>query len=184
MIDAAMGKRQADVGERAVLRLLVATWAEALPLLGFAPRVTGMGCRSLDIGDGEALLLAGFAGACQPWLRPGDVLLAGDAPAELRSRLGAVSGEVRTLDHIANPAEKSALGGEGVAAVDMETAWLAAASNVPFVSVRVIIDRLEDPAVSVATAWHYMAACRSLRKAVGEAYEFLSHPNGRGPTPS
>jgi nucleoside phosphorylase len=139
-----------------------------------------MGRRAYDLTGCEAVLSAGFAGACQPDLRPGDVLLAGAAPAALRHRLGALTGEIRTLDHIASPSEKSALGRQGVAAVDMETAWLAAAASVPFLSVRVIIDGLEDPAVSLATAGHYLVASCALRAAVAEAREFLSLRGGRG----
>jgi len=180
MIHAAAGERQADVKRQAIVRLLVATWAEALPLLGFAPQVTGMGRRTYDLSGCDAVLSAGFAGACQPRVRPGDVPLAGNAPPELRERLGALSGEIRTLDHIATPAEKAALGGQGVAAVDMETAWLATAASAPFIGVRVIIDCLADRALSAATARHYLAACRGLRAAVAETLQFLSLRGGRG----
>jgi hypothetical protein len=184
MIDAAWGKRQVDVSGRAGVRLLVATWAEALPLIGFAPQVTGMGRRSVDLGECQAVLSAGFAGACRAGLQPGDVLLAGDAGKDLRERLGAIDGELRTVDHVASPAEKAALGRQGVAALDMETAWLAAAASMPFVSVRVIIDRLQDRAVSFGTARHYVTASRSLRAAVAEAYGVLSGVGAPSPQPS
>jgi hypothetical protein len=160
--------------------LFVATWAEALPLLGFAPRVTGMGRCDYDFSGCDAVLSAGFAGACRPELRAGDVLLAGYAPPDLRERLSARPGEIRTIDHIASPAEKAAFGRDGAAAVDMETAWLAAAAGVPFLSVRVIVDRLEDRPLSLATAWNYPLASRALRTAVAQAHKFLSHRNGRG----
>src|SRR5689334_16120816 len=105
---AALGRRHAAGSAR----LFVAIWAEALPLLGFRPRVSGMGRRAWDLSGCSAVISAGFAGACQPWLRPGDV----------------VSGELRTLDHVASISEKAALGRAGVAAVDMESEWLAAAA--------------------------------------------------------
>ena len=172
MIEAATRRRQANVTGGLRVRLLVATWAEALPLLGFGPRVTGMGRRDWDLSGCDAVISAGFAGACQPGLRPGDILLAGGVPAGLGERLGAVSGELRTLGHIAGPAEKAALGREGVAAVDMETAWLQAACEVPFLAVRVIIDRVQDRPLGLATARHYLLACTRLRRAVAAAKGF------------
>src|SRR5689334_8597239 len=107
----------------------VATWAEALPLLGLHPVVIGMGRHIPSLAGYPAVMSAGFAGACQPHLRPGDV----------------VTGRLETLDHIASPAEKAGLGRGGVAAVDMETRWLAeaaAAAGLAFTSVRVVIDRV------------------------------------------
>ncbi len=136
--------------------MFVATWAEALPLLGFHPRVTGMGRRAYDLSDCEAVVSAGFAGACQPHLRPGSL----------------VTGRLHTLDHVATPSEKAALGAEGVTAVDMETAWLKAAAadaSRPFRSVRVIIDGVHDRAFSPATALHYPIAALSLWRAVRQA---------------
>jgi hypothetical protein len=179
MIDAAGDRRRADVPSRTPARLLVATWAEALPLLGLSGvrlaggspdrwslRVVGMGRRAATTAGEGPVLVAGFAGACRAELRVGDVILAGGASPELRRQVGAVEGELRTLDHVASPVEKAALGAAGVAAVDMETAWLAEAAAGPFLSVRVVIDRLDDRAFSAAAAWHYPAACSSLRRAV------------------
>ena len=150
----------------ATARLLVATWAEALPLLGLHPRVTGMGRRPLDLAGASQVIFAGFAGACQAHLRPGDV----------------VNGELRTLDHIAGPTEKADLGRQGVEAVDMEAAWAAeaaAAAGVPFVNVRVIIDGMNDRALSPATAGHYPVAALALRRAVKAALD-LPYPSGKG----
>src|SRR5438034_6275915 len=117
-----------------------------------------MGRREYDLAGCSAVVSAGFAGACRPDLRPGDVLLAGDASADLRLRVGAMKGEIRTVPTIASPSEKAALGREGIAAVDMETSWLAAAAaeaRLPFLGVRVIIDRVDDHPFSLATALHY-----------------------------
>src|SRR5581483_7962415 len=132
--------------------LAVATSAEALPLLGLHPIVTGMGARRYELQGRRAVVSAGFAGACQPDLRPGDV----------------VTGTLRTLDHIATPAEKRRLQSEGVEAVDMESHYLAeaaSAAGLPFRSVRVIIDTLPDRALSLATAANYPRAAASLRAA-------------------
>jgi uridine phosphorylase len=163
---AAGGKRRSDLlGETLVVRVFVPTWAEALPLLRWSPRVSGIGRRQFDLADCDAVLLAGFAGACQPHLRPGDVVLSGDvAPC-----LSELRDEVRTLDHIASPSEKAALGARGVAAVDMEGRWLAeaaAGAGVPFLNVRSIIDGVTASAVGLGSVWHYKAACRGLRRAV------------------
>ena len=169
MIDAAPGQRRSDVHEPGAVALLTATWAEALPLLGLHPRVSGMGRRAWVLDGCVAVISAGFAGACRAELGPGDVLLAGDVPAGLRERLGAREGQIRTLEHIAGPEEKAALGLKGVAAVDLETAWLAAAAAeaaVPFLGVRVVIDRVQDQAVGVRSAAHYARACLALRRAV------------------
>jgi nucleoside phosphorylase len=156
MIEAAAGERLSRQA-RAGARLFVATWAEALPLLGFGPRVTGMGRRELDLSGCTAVVSAGFAGACRRGLRAGDA-----APAD----------HLRTLDHIASVREKASLAREGVAAVDMETAWLAEAAStagIPFLSVRVIIDGPDDPPLGIRTAAHYPLAARRLRAAVAEA---------------
>lgn len=152
--------------------IAVATVAEALPLLGLRPRVTGMGRRTYDFRGCTAVVSAGFAGACQSWLRPADLLLAGRDSPELQRALSATAGEIRTVDRVLGPAAKAALGRQGAAAVDMETAWLAraaAADGLPFLALRVIVDRLEDRPVSVMVAAHYVAASRRLRQAVRQA---------------
>ncbi|MDE3075771.1 MAG: hypothetical protein KGJ86_10115 [Chloroflexota bacterium] len=68
--------------------LAVPTTAEALPLWDLHPWITGMARRNYALPAGRPVLLAGFAGACQPWLRVGDVVLAGTASAELARRVG------------------------------------------------------------------------------------------------
>jgi nucleoside phosphorylase len=154
--------------------VLVATWAEALPLLDRRPQVTGMGRRTYRLDGCRAVLSAGFAGACQAGLQPGEVLLAGEAAPWLRGELGASEGELQTLSHIASVHEKAELGRLGVAAVDMETEHLAKAAaerGIPFLGVRVIIDRVQDPALSLRTAMHYPAAAARLRTAVIHALQ-------------
>ncbi|HEU0166695.1 MAG TPA: hypothetical protein VFS62_02885 [Chloroflexota bacterium] len=134
----------------------MATWAEALPLLGMHPLVTGMGARVPSLSGYDAVLSAGFAGACDPALRPGDL----------------VTGRLETLDHIAKPDEKAALRLGGAQAVDMESRWLAQAAaeaGILFMSVRIVIDRAEDRAFSSATAAGYPRAAVALRRAVSAA---------------
>lgn len=149
--------------------LAVATWAEAWPLRRFQPRVLGMGRRPVSLAGWDALLSAGFAGACQPGLAPGDVLVTSPTLARV---IGAVDGEIRTVTSVASPETKAALGREGVAAVDMETAWLrdrAELAGLPFLGVRVIVDTVEHPALGLTTARHYPRAARGLRSAVEKA---------------
>ncbi len=156
--------------------------AEALPLLGCRPRVVGMGQQRYDLGDCEAVISAGFAGACQSWLEPGDVVLAGSYEPVLKAALRAADGEIRTVDHIASPAEKAHLGRTGIAAVDMETRWLREAAEsrpVPFLGIRVVIDGLGDRAAGLAAAAHYPLAALRLRRAVCRALELWPGKAGR-----
>jgi nucleoside phosphorylase len=164
--------------------LAVATWAEAWPLRNFRPRVVGMGRRPVSLTGWDALLSAGFAGACRPELSPGDVLV---TSSTLVPVLGAVEGEIITVTSVASPPQKAAFGRDGAAAVDMETAWhrdRAEHAGVPFLGVRVIVDRLDDRALGLHTAWHYPAAARSLRTAVEAALKCwpgsIPSPSGRG----
>ena len=117
------------------------------------------------------MLAAGFAGACLPELRVGDVIVTSPA---LATQLKAAGTRLHTLERVVSPAEKAALGAEGFHAVDMENAWLeqaATAAGVPFVGVRVIIDRLPDRAISLATAANYVRAAKCLRQAVDRVLE-------------
>lgn len=151
--------------------IFVATWAEALPLIEFRPRVSGIGCRSYALAGCQAVLSAGFAGACRPEIVAGDVVLSGDVPAFLRSALGAIDGQLRTLSHLASPREKAELTKDGVVAVDMETEHIAAAAakqGIPFLGVRAIVDRLQDSPLGPAVILRYPVASRRLRWAVRE----------------
>ncbi|MHB8619182.1 MAG: phosphorylase family protein [Chloroflexota bacterium] len=157
----------------------MATIFEALPLLGLQPRVVGIGGRRRErgwraFGCCSALISAGFAGACQPGLAAGEVILTGDVPAGLAEALGASGGVLRTVGGVASPREKRRLGEEGATAVDMETAWLASAAaqrHVPFLAVRVIIDRAQDRAAGLSSARHYPLASMRLRQAVRRVLE-------------
>ncbi len=113
--------------------------------------------------QGESFRLvisAGFAGATQPDLRVGDLVLASEVldiasgrrwvPArfEMKENSDFTRGRLATLDRpLAAPKEKSKFGARyGTAAVDMETAAVAAAASdagVPWVSLRAILDPME-----------------------------------------
>jgi hypothetical protein len=94
------------------------------------------------------LLLAGFAGALDPGLAVGDVVVEGVAP-QVAAAMGARSGKIQTVRQIlATPAQKAAMRAEsGAAAVEMEgdavRQW-ASRLNVPFVQVRAISDAAND----------------------------------------
>jgi len=127
---------------------------------GVGPERAAAAFRSLNGERPAAVLTAGFAGALQPDLRRGDLVLdLRDAPpgwassAEraaaacgARLRLGAVLSSERV---VAGPEDKLRLGAsEGrPLAVDMESetarAW-ARARGVPFAAARVILDDAED----------------------------------------
>ena len=76
-------------------------------------------------------------------------------------------GPVASADHVVRGAERRVLAGEGVLAVDMESAWLAAAADgKPFAVLRVVLDtperEIHRPLASLAGA---LAAWRALRRA-------------------
>ncbi len=134
-----------------------------------------------------ALAVGGFGGALTTRLRPGDVLVAaeirGAGPtvrchrpdalaAELRRRgLPAVCAPLLSTDHIVRRGEYAALAATGAAAVDMESAVLAAAAGGrPVAAIRVVVDTPAHPLARPGTLWHGTAAWRTLRR-VGPALE-------------
>jgi 4-hydroxy-3-methylbut-2-enyl diphosphate reductase len=131
----------------------------------------------------RAVAVTGFCGAVVPWLRAGDVVVAGEvrgpngitscASLPLVEALVALgidrvhAGPVASAGHVVRGAERGMLAREGVLAVDMESAWLApAAAGRPFAVLRVVLDtparELHRP---FATAAGGLAAWRSLRRA-------------------
>lgn len=124
---------------------------------------TGMGAErsrraalALARDPARAVIVAGFAGAVDPSLEPGDVVVA-DAvvgPGE-RSRceseplarrlraegLRVVVGTIASREHIVQGEERATLFDQGVCIVDMESVWLArAALGRPFSVVRAVVD--------------------------------------------
>ncbi len=132
-------------------------------------RRVGMGARAADLGDATAVAVAGVCGAVDPALRPGDLVVASvlrdddglevDCPHAaalvelLRERgLAVAYGPIHTSSRILGPAERAAV---DALAVDMESAWLAAAAAPrPVVVVRAVVDRagrrLADPRTPAA----------------------------------
>ncbi|HEY5295491.1 MAG TPA: 4-hydroxy-3-methylbut-2-enyl diphosphate reductase [Gaiellaceae bacterium] len=133
--------------------------------------------------EAHGVAIAGLCAAVSPSLRAGDVVLASElrrdgadpiavpgsamlATALRRRGLRVQIGPVRSLDHVASPAERAALQDDGVLAVDMESAWFAqAAGDRPLVVLRVVVEtstrRLADPRTLVSS----LRALRALRRA-------------------
>lgn len=124
---------------------------------------TGMGAaRSRKAAEklarepGRGVIVAGFGGALDPSLEPGDVVVADSVSGPdgrstcvseaLAQALRAVGlrvkvGTIACRDHVVVGDERRALFEEGACAVDMESAWLAAgASGRPFAVVRAVVD--------------------------------------------
>ena len=116
-------------------------------------QVIGVGAPALPNRDLPSdrlsgILLAGFAGALDPKLNVGDVIVEGVAP-DVASALPAKLASLHTTTAIiATAAQKAALRGQtGAAAVEMEAAAvreLARSVGVPFVHVRAISDTANE----------------------------------------
>jgi len=131
--------------------------------------------------DFDALAVTGFAGALDPRIRPGSLVVAteirgpdGAVPcpsaellAGLLERVGAPvhCGPLLTSDHVVlGRGERAALAATGALAVDMESAPLAAAAaGRPYAVVRAIVDTPDRPLLSPATLTGGLAALRRLR---------------------
>jgi 4-hydroxy-3-methylbut-2-en-1-yl diphosphate reductase len=142
------------------------------------------GTASLLTGAG-AVAVAGFCGALDPTLRPGDVVVAteirgpggvtpcpsaGIVVAALASLgIPARPGPVASTEHVVSGVERDRLRARtGAIAVDMESAWLAAAAgDRPFSVLRVVVDtpRHELKGNPVATARGGLRAYRALARA-------------------
>jgi 4-hydroxy-3-methylbut-2-enyl diphosphate reductase len=148
---------------------------------------TGMGPRRARVAaarglavDARAVCVAGVCAAATPGLRSGDVVCATelrrtDAPplpveaaplAELLRREGlrVHEGPILSTDRIMGADERRGL--DGVAAVDMESAWLADAANRrPFAVVRVVVEEADRDLVDLHTPLAGIRALRNLRRA-------------------
>jgi 4-hydroxy-3-methylbut-2-enyl diphosphate reductase len=179
------------------LLIVAALRSEYAALLGPGPDVVlercGMGPararqwlpRLPELAPG-AVAVAGVAGALDPALRAGDVVVANEvrdasgrialpaaAPlvAELRRRgLRVRTGPVVTIDHIATDrAERELLAASGAIAVDMESAVIARAVRempgaVPIAVIRVVVDTVDTPIARLRTVPAGAKALANLRK--------------------
>jgi 4-hydroxy-3-methylbut-2-enyl diphosphate reductase len=155
--------------------------AAALRRGGFRTLRTGIGPERAEVAaaraqaiDARAVAVAGLCAGVAPELRPGDVVCAtelrceGRAPvpvpgsallaATLRRRgLRVHVGPLLSVPRPADAPARARLAGSGVLAVDMESAWLAAAADGrPFAVARVVADaagrRLLDPRLALEGA--------------------------------
>ncbi len=156
-----------------------APWAR-VHRVGMGPRKAA---RSSHVVEGGAVLIAGFGGALDHELEPGDVVLAselrgptGTTPCPdpsilagvlrrggLRVRVGPIASSQRLVVR----ERRRMLQRTGALAVDMESAWLAPATRAqPLVTLRVVLDthrqELHRPLRTLAGA---AVAYRTLRRA-------------------
>jgi 4-hydroxy-3-methylbut-2-enyl diphosphate reductase len=131
----------------------------------------------------DAVAVAGFCGAVRGGLCPGDVVVAGEvrgpegvtrcASEPIAAALAALGiervhvGPVASEDHLVHGVRRGVLAGEGVLAVDMESAWLVpAAAGRPFAVLRVVVDtparEIDRPLATLAGG---LKAWRALRGA-------------------
>jgi 4-hydroxy-3-methylbut-2-en-1-yl diphosphate reductase len=159
-----------------------APWAR-VHQIGMGPRRAARSARLASGSEGRPTLIAGFCGALDPDLEPGDVVLASelrgptgtticDDPAILagvlrRGGLRVRVAPIASSQRLVLGERRRTLHRTGSAAVDMESAWLAPAARArPLVTLRVVLDtyrhELHRPLRTVAAA---ATAYRTLRHA-------------------
>jgi 4-hydroxy-3-methylbut-2-en-1-yl diphosphate reductase len=159
-----------------------APWAD-VHRIGMGPRRAARSAELANEAGGRAVLIAGFCGALDPSLEPGDIVLASelrgptgttqcDDPAILagvlrRGGLRVRVAPIASSQRLVLGERRRQLWRTGAAAVDMESAWLAPAARArPLVTLRVVLDthrhELHRPLRTVAGA---ATAYRTLRRA-------------------
>jgi 4-hydroxy-3-methylbut-2-enyl diphosphate reductase len=150
---------------------------------------TGMGARRSRVAaihaadhPARAVAVLGFCGALSDDLEPGDVVLAdelrGDGapfqwqPSERlvkeleRVGVDARRGPIVSVPKMARGASRRRLADEGAIAVDMESAWLAAAAaGRPFAALRAVVDTPSRELVRISTLNGGIKAYRALGRA-------------------
>jgi 4-hydroxy-3-methylbut-2-en-1-yl diphosphate reductase len=177
------------------LRVVCALRIESAALRPLPVTRTGMGPErvaraGLTFGPDDEVVVAGFAGAVDPELAPGDVILAttvrsagGERSCPVSGLLGepirrrglrVVTGTLYSADRILAPQERRAL--DGVSAVDMESYWVAeAAGDRKIAVVRVIVDTANRRLLDLRTLPAGIRAFRALRR-VAAALPALTDP--------
>jgi 4-hydroxy-3-methylbut-2-enyl diphosphate reductase len=166
-----------------------APWA-TVHQIGMGPRRAARAAHIASAADGGPVLVAGFCGALDPELEPGDVVLASEVRGPtgttacadvsilggvlrrggLRVRVGPIASSQRLVLR----ERRRALHRTGAIAVDMESAWLASDSAAqPFVTLRVVVDNhrheLHRPLRTMTAA---ARAYGTLRRACGLAEDW------------
>jgi 4-hydroxy-3-methylbut-2-enyl diphosphate reductase len=144
----------------------------------------------------ERVVIAGVCGALDPELSPGDLVVAsellggdGDAPsledpdrvaeALRESGLGGVRvGPILTAEKLLTGAAREEARAGGAIAVDLESAWLAAAAaGRPLTVVRAVVDTpASELRPSIATARHGIRALRSVARAITVIHHLQKAP--------
>jgi len=157
--------------------------ARALKTDGLRVERVGMGIRRAEEFAQrdpafDVLAVAGFGGATDGCLKPGDIVVADEVrrgeqviecpwadsiafaleqhlvlePDAARQVPAVVTGPIATVDHVAKSADLTRLAGRGVTTVDMESFPLVAtARGRPFTVVRVVVDTPDHPLVRPST---------------------------------
>src|SRR5690349_11405524 len=174
--------------ERAALRGRIS--ALLLVRTGSGPRRSEAAAARLAAAGRQPVLVAGLAGALDPRLRPGDLVVAtevrraGAAPVPvpsaaplavalrrrgLRVHLGPV------LSHPVPARAPAALAATGALAVDMESAWLTpAAAGGPLAVVRAVVDTPCAPLLRPGTPARGLVALHALRRAAPALRDWLA----------
>jgi len=151
-------------------------------------RRAGMGARTADLGDAEAVAIGGLCGAVDPALRPGDLVVASELHADglrvecpeaaalvplLETRgLRVFHGPVASAPRILGPAERAAV---DALAVDMESAWLAAAAAPrPVAVIRAVVDRADRRLLDPRTPLAGLRGLLALRRAAPALEEWAA----------
>ena len=166
-----------------------APWAR-VHRTGMGPRRSARSAKLARQAAGSPVMVAGFCGALDPTLEPGDVIL----PTELRGPTGTTvcddttilaghlqragfrvrRGPIASTQRLVFGSRRRALSQSGALAVDMESAWLASAvGGQPLVTLRVVMDtsthELYRP---LRTLTAFLKAYRTLREACGLVQEW------------
>ncbi|HEY4280544.1 MAG TPA: 4-hydroxy-3-methylbut-2-enyl diphosphate reductase [Conexibacter sp.] len=166
-----------------------APWAR-VEQIGMGPRRARRAAEITQREQGGPTLIAGFCGALDPTLQPGDVVLA----TELRGPMGTTQcpdpailagilrrgglrvhlGPIASSQRLVVRERRRALHRTGALAVDMESAWLAPEANAdPLVTLRVVLDTAErELNRPLATLSGARTAYRTLRHACALAEEW------------
>jgi 4-hydroxy-3-methylbut-2-enyl diphosphate reductase len=156
---------------------------------GMGPRRSRAAAPAVARADAAALAVAGFCGALDPALRPGDLVVATEvrgagavvacptasllAGALRRRGLRVHEGPIVSTPRLVRGAARAELHATGAIAVDMESAWLAeAAGDRPVAVVRAVVDtptgELHNPAALVGGAARAYRALRAAAEALAD----------------
>ncbi|MDH5307031.1 MAG: hypothetical protein OEW02_07600 [Myxococcales bacterium] len=153
---------------------------------GMGPERSRQAVPGLRADPAERFAIAGFCGALDASWAPGDAVVACELRGVARQALEVPRALVTALEReglrvrigplvsvprVARGGDRIALQASGAQAVDMESAWLAAAAaGRPFAVVRVVLDGPGHELLRPAFARNLLTAARSLR-GVARAFE-------------